>query len=185
MTVTLSEGGRIARQVAAKLHSRNPSVPKCDLEQEAWVGMLCACNFDEAIGSSKSAYLFRAAYIRALDHACAFKITLSGGSYRNREKLTKMRREEPEKISTIPTATTPESIMLKETRKKEVAAAANKACGQGTISTSVMLLLIAGEYRAREVADMLGLDIEIVYTQTRKAKHSLSLSNKLQQLHGE
>ena len=145
MAVSFKEGHSIAEGVARKFQRYCSWVPFDDLYQEAWIGILTAKQYDEAKGKNKKGYLYGAAFNRVSVHVCSFRLVLSGGRFRVKDKLAMMRPEKPEKIYEIIDPTTPEEILIKKEEQEEI-----EKFAKLSVRVKMATLLLSGQFRARE-----------------------------------
>ena len=151
MIVSFKEGHGIAEGVARKFQGYS-KVPFDDLYQEAWIGILTAKKYDETKGKNKKGYLYGAAFNRVSVHVCSFRLVLSGGYFRVKDKLAMMRPEKPEKIYDL------------------------------IDPVKMATLLHSGQFRAREIAELLGIEITKVYSLTKATKKNIKNSEPLRKI---
>jgi RNA polymerase sigma factor (sigma-70 family) len=182
MLVSFKEGHSIAETVARKFQRYCSWVPFDDLYQEAWIGILTAKKYDETISKNKKGYLYGAAFNKVSVHVCSFRLVLSGGHFRVKDKLAMMRPEKPEKIYEILDQNTPEEILIKKEESERVQKEIAKDCGINAVKAKLVTLLISGEFRAREIAELLGIEVNKVYRLTKEAKENIKNSEPLRKM---
>jgi len=182
MLVSFKEGHSIAETVAKKFQRYCPTIPYEDLYQEAWIGILTAKKYDETKGKNKKGYLYGAAFNKVSVHVCSFRLVLSGGHFRVKDKLAMMRPEKPEKIYEILDPTTPEEILIKKEESEKIQKEIEKDCGLDAVKAKLVTLLISGEFRAREIAELLGIEINKIYRLTKEAKKNIKNSEPLRKI---
>ena len=176
MIVSFKEGHGIAEGVARKFQ-RYSKVPFDDLYQEAWIGILTAKKYDETKGKNKKGYLYGAAFNRVSVHVCSFRLVLSGGYFRVKDKLAMMRPEKPEKIYDLIDPTTPEEILIKKEEQEEI-----EKFAALSLRVKMATLLHSGQFRAREIAELLGIEITKVYSLTKATKKNIKNSEPLRKI---
>jgi len=184
VNVTFKEGHRIAMFAAKKYHKKCPWLKVDDLYQEAWVGILSVkdkCNN----GQNVNGFLYRTARNRIIGYVCSFRNTFSGGSFRALEIITLMQQEKAGKIDTLEAGQTPEDILSQKQKAQEAHEAIKKRCGFSTTKARLAALLISGEYKTRELAEILGVEVQSLYDLERKAKSKIKTSKVLKGIYGE
>jgi RNA polymerase sigma factor (sigma-70 family) len=175
------EGHSIAVGVARKFQRRAPWIPFDDLYQEAWIGLLGAKKYNESKGSRRS-YLYRAASNRVSDHICAFRLTMSGGNFRAIDVLAEIKSSGPEKLDTAVSPTEPPDILLENAQEekkrearikqevKKIRKIILKHCDNDKQKASLLERFITKECKAKEIAELLGVEINRIYETTRAIK---------------
>jgi len=181
MSVSFKQGHKIAECIAREYLPRNPKHSFDDLYQEAWIGILGANKQDETLGSLET-YLTNAARNAVMNFVFKNMSGMSGTNYRNREKVAVMKQEKPAKILDLETEQIDAESLV---QSKQACAQVNNALstlGYDRAKVKWISAILLGEYRAREVAEAIGVDVAKVYQTMKDVKQRLKSTLSLQEV---
>ena len=185
MKVSLKDGHTIAESVARKFSVRCPSISFDDLYQQAWVGILSAANYDSAKAKSGlRGYLYKAAYFCVAQY-CSEKKTLFGGIHAHNYKKITADVNNPLDIDDQQLEAdnrSQERRLELEEAQKSIIRFIMRLCAINKTKAKLYTLVLAGELKSRELADMMSVDVQKVYATTKQIKTGIKENTQLREL---
>ena len=175
--ITFNEAHKIASILSYKFHKSCPWISKDDFYQETWVAMLRATKTYDGTKGSLESYLYNYAWTKLCDYVAAFRIPITG-YYKILSKMLLLEIVQTGQISDKENSN-PETIVIINQALNTILGELTSKLKLSDEKSKLMLMLLGGEYRAREVAEIMEVDVSRVYEIKRYIKEKLINSKKL------